>query len=259
MKCPACGSQNVTTTVQSRTFQVAEAEANLTIDVPTNSCAVCEEQWLDEQGKEIRDRALSEYLDPPTIDWSEFCRVRSLPGSGNSYTRLSHNQVINLVRNNWYRRRAGAGESGLDRKVLVPVPAEGFFCPPRANLVVGMPVKAHVVTRQEGEDPYVETYVTPEDAEKFGAVLETPATYVDVVCYSAAALEENEGDRSSDTEFEIVAILARNEEIEPMSPLVMARNFLEKPGGTKSEYSAQEFAEAIYYWSQRGIRIKKDG
>ena len=41
-----------------------------------------------------------------------------------------------------------------------------------------------------------------------------------------------------------------------MPPVTMARNMLEKEGGTKSVYTAEEFAEAIYYWSQR-IRIKE--
>jgi hypothetical protein len=36
-----------------------------------------------------------------------------------------------------------------------------------------------------------------------------------------------------------------------MNPLTMARNFLEKPGGTFCEYTAREFAEAVYYWSRR--------
>ena len=69
--------------------------------------------------------------------------------------------------------------------------------------------------------------------------------------YSAAALTENEGKRSGDFDWEIVAIIASPVETEPMNPLTMARNFLEKPGGTFCEYTAREFAEAVYYWSCR--------
>jgi hypothetical protein len=31
----------------------------------------------------------------------------------------------------------------------------------------------------------------------------------------------------------------------------MARNMLEKPGGTFCEYSAGEFAEAVWFWAGR--------
>ncbi len=36
----------------------------------------------------------------------------------------------------------------------------------------------------------------------------------------------------------------------PMHPLTMARNYLVKKGGTKGRYTAAQFAEAIWYWSQ---------
>lgn len=193
----------------------------------------------------------------PTVGWSDFARTHSAAGTGNSYTTLNEEQVVALVRANWDARKPGNGEVGLDRKVLVPVPAFGFFCPPRAKLVPGLPVRAEVFKRQEGEEPYVQTYVTPEDAAKFGALLETPAKVVEIVCYSAEALLENGGTRNTDCDWEIVTILCSLKNREPMTPLTMARNFLEKTGGTKSTYTAREFANAIWYWSQQGVRVKR--
>ena len=38
-----------------------------------------------------------------------------------------------------------------------------------------------------------------------------------------------------------------------MTPMAMARNFLALPGGTKAEYTAAQFAEAIIYWSTRAM------
>jgi len=190
-----------------------------------------------------------------SIGWSEFARNNSTYGTGNSYSSLSEEQVVALVVANWNNRTLGTGESSLDRKVLVPVPSFGFFCPPRAKLVAGLPVKAEVFTRQEGEDPYVQTYVTTEDAAKFNALIETTAKVVEIVCYSAEALLENGGTRTTQCDWEIVTILCGLQR-EPMTPLCMSRNFLEKTGGTKGIYTAQEFAEAIWYWSQQGIRVK---
>ena len=123
---------------------------------------------------------------------------------------------------------------------------------------MGMNVEAELKVRQEGEDPYIETFVTEAEARRHDALILLPAASVDIVCYSAEALLENGGTRSTDCDWEVVCILCRSdEEREPMTPLAMARNYLEMPGGTKSDYTAKEFADAIYYWSsQRGIKVK---
>lgn len=191
-----------------------------------------------------------------TLGWSNFGLKNNARNSGNSYSDLSPDKIIERVLDNWNKAVPGSGETTLERKILVPVDPEGFFCPPRALLIPGMEVKAEVKLRQQGEDPSVETYVTEEEARRHNALVEIPAKRVDVVCYSAEALLENNGERSTDCDWEIVCLLASQDK-EPMLPLAMARNYLEKPGGTKGEYSAKEFAEAIYYWSsQRGIKVR---
>ena len=48
-----------------------------------------------------------------------------------------------------------------------------------------------------------------------------------------------------------LCLLAGAAETEPMDPLTMARNMLEKPGGTFVPYTAEEFALSIYFWSGR--------
>lgn len=192
-----------------------------------------------------------------TVDWSEFALKNNSRSSGNSYTELPLEDVVITVLDNWKHAKPGSGETGLDRKVLVPVPPRGFFCPPRARVVADLPLKAEVKFRQEGEDPYIETYAEEADARRLGVLEIIPAQRVEIVCYSAAALLENGGKRTTDAKWEIVCLLATTGEKEPMTPLTMARNFLEKTGGTKSVYTAQEFAESVYYWSsQRGVRVK---
>lgn len=196
----------------------------------------------------------------PSVAWSDFARTHSRFGTGNSYTTLDDDLLVSLVQDQWEHRTPGTGETNLSRKVLVPMFPEHnnepvFFLPPRVPLVVGMPIRAEVVVRQDGEDPYIETYITPDDAVQWG-YKPVPATEVNVVCYSAEALLENGGKRSSDAEWEIVTILCSDVSHEPMFPLAMARNFLEKPGGTKGVYTAQEFAESIYFHSNRGVRVR---
>jgi len=192
-----------------------------------------------------------------TLGWSEFAIANNSLSSGNTYSVFSEQEIVDLVLNHWGEAVAGQGESTLDRKILVPIPPHGFFCPPRANLVSGMRVTSEIKTRQAGEDPYIETYVEEDEARRLNAFVEIPAKRVDVVCYSASALLENDGKRSTDCQWEIVCLLATTGEQESMMPLAMARNYLEKPGGTLTVYSAREFAESIYYWaSQRGIKVK---
>lgn len=195
----------------------------------------------------------------PTIGWSNFARNRHTADSGNSYTTLNRSDVVQLILDNWDRRVAGDGEEGrLDRKVLVPVDPEKFFCPPKAKLVMGMPVQAEVVRRQDHEAPYVEHFVTPEDAAKHGAVVEVPANFVEIVVYSAEALLENDGERSSECEWEIVCLLAQTGyKTEPMPPLTMARNQLEKPGGTAGTYTDKEYAESIWHYANKGVTIRR--
>jgi len=74
-----------------------------------------------------------------------------------------------------------------------------------------------VTTRQEGEDPYVETYIATEDADRLG-IEAYPAEYVNIVLYSHEALLENGGKAPTDADWEVVAVLASRQEIEPMPP-----------------------------------------
>ena len=78
-----------------------------------------------------------------------------------------------------------------------------------------------------------------------------PARHAAVVLYSAAALELNDGRRSSDADWEVVCVIAAPVPDEPMDPLTMARNMLAKPGGTPCDYTAVQFAEAVWYWASR--------
>ncbi|MBU2502315.1 DUF3228 family protein, partial [bacterium] len=79
-----------------------------------------------------------------------------------------------------------------------------------------------------------------------------------VVLYSREALLENGGTRSGDADWEIVCLLAGPEEDEPMDPLTMARNMLAKPGGTPCTYTAEQFAEAVWYWAARAAAMPEE-
>lgn len=177
----------------------------------------------------------------PPIGWSEFARERHVAGGKHSWFEGSGEELLDLVRAGWPLRRPGTGRGNLDQVVIVPVDPAGF---------VGNTVRVDEATRlharfdrrREGEDGFIR--VTAEGERE-------PVRQAAVVLYSADTLLENGGSRSTDCEWEVVCLLAGSMADEPMDPLTMARNYLQKTGGTFSEYSAGEFAEAIWYWSAR--------
>lgn len=195
--------------------------------------------------------------DGQRLGWSEFAAKNSQRSMGQSYSTLMDYDVLRLVAEHWSERQPGHGETGLERKVVVPVPPINFYCPVWSRLVDGLPIKARLHRRQPHEDPVVETYVSEADAVTAGTLVVTPAVRAAVVCYSAEALSENGGERYTDCEWEIVTILCYDEpKDEPMPPITMARNYLQKPGGTFTDYTAKQFAEAIYFHStSRRLRV----
>jgi len=149
--------------------------------------------------------------------------------------------LLGLVRDGWAGRRPGQGRSDLTQVVIVPVAPADFVA---STVLVDeeTPLTAEVVRRRPHEDPYIRvTAAGPREDARFAAV----------VLYSAATLAENDGDRSGDFDWEVVALIASPVEREPMDPLTMARNMLARSGGTPCTYTAEEFAEAVWYWACR--------
>lgn len=182
------------------------------------------------------------------LGWSDFAAARHLVGGRHTWYEGSNDDLFALVRAHWGDRKPGAGRSDLSQVVVVPVPAKGFI----SNTVRvddDTVLYAHLDRRRKGEDPFIRVTAGGQREE---------ALFAGVVLYSAATLEENGGSRSGDFDWEVVCLLAGQAEEEPMDPLTMARNFLEKPGGTFAPYTAEQFAESIYYWSCRATVHAKD-
>jgi len=164
--------------------------------------------------------------------------------NGYTYTTMSYEELCEEIAKNWDQRKSGKGETSLDRKVIVPISNEyvyGTF----TTIKRGMGIFSEVIQRQAGEDYFIESRVAYSDGNP------VRNKFAKVVLYSREALLEKEGMCSTEANWEVVCLISSDIDDEPMTPLAMARNMLGKAGGTTSIYSAQEFAEAIYYWSQR--------
>ncbi len=175
------------------------------------------------------------------LGWSDFAAARHLPDGKHTWFEDSPAELLERVRAAWSQRRPGAGRTDLTQVVIVPVDPAGFVS---STVRVDESTTLHAVydRRQAHEEGFVR--VTAEGARE-------PARFASVVMYAADTLLENGGTRSGDFAWEVVCLLAGPNSDEPMDPLTMARNLLEKSGGTYCAYSAAQFAEAIWYWAER--------
>ena len=107
---------------------------------------------------------------------------------------------------------------------------------------------ANYAPRRPGEDPFIR--VSAKAKKQI-------AKHASVVLYRHDVLAEN-NERETEAEWEIVAIKARvSEEEEPMDPYTMARNFLHLNGGTKGDFTAEQFAKSIVYWNNHCMTTGK--
>lgn len=176
----------------------------------------------------------------PSIGWSKFARHRHQEGMGFSYFTGSDEELLDLIRENWDKRTKGNGSRPIDNVCLVPVDPSKFIT---SNVAVDdvQELSARLTRRQPHEHQFAKV-------EAVGPTVE--CKFAKIVLYAAHELLKNGGERSTDADWEIVCIIATDVENEPMNPLAMARNQLNKPGGSPCKYSSEEWAKAVWYWSQ---------
>lgn len=162
---------------------------------------------------------------------------RQTPDSSFGHFNGSWEELEALVLSHFDKAKPGY----RDGVVLVPVPPEGFMS---SILKVSGDTSlwASFGPRRKGEAPFIQVVAK-------GTGSKVPATHVDIVLYRHDVLVEN-SEHSCDADWEIVSVNCRvTEEETPMDPVTMARNFLHLEGGTKGDFSAEDFAKSIIFWS----------
>jgi len=153
----------------------------------------------------------------------------------------SFEQVIDIARENLNEAKIVQGDIDDPKVLVVIVPGEGFY----TSTTIVTPntiLEASFESRREEEASAISVVALNGNKEK--------ATNVELILYSHENLAKNkENDTTND--FELISINANLDEETPMHPLTMARNFLEEEGGTKAEYTSEEFAKAIWYWKDK--------
>lgn len=175
-----------------------------------------------------------------------FIQSFSVPGSGNSFFDGSFAELREIVLTHFDDFEPGTGSVNND-VILVNIPADR--------------VKT-TVTRitDENRDQVIQEEYVRQDGEKpvtrnviLGAP--QPATYAQVVVYRADVLAQDNA-RSTDAEWEMVAVLGKLDKIEPMHPTTMLRNANHDDGGTYREYSEEEWNAAYKYWEHHAYLVE---
>ena len=178
---------------------------------------------------------------PPSIAVSNFAQELYTPAGNQSHFEGSWEELLLLVQVQFVFAIPGYRDGVL----RVPVPPERFFSS-SVQVHTDTELRAVFEPRRVGEEPFLQVLALSE---------KRPALGVEIILYRHDVLKETE-ESSSEAEWEVVSIQARSsEEEEPMHPVTMARNYLQRPGGTKGEYAAEEFAKSIWYWSTRAKAV----
>lgn len=177
----------------------------------------------------------------PTIGINPFV-TRQTRDSRFSHYAGSFEDVIELAKANF----ENATDGYRDGVCLVSVAPEAFFSGV-VQITEETQLRATFEARRKGEDPFLNVVAIESD--------KLPAKVVELVLYRRDVLLEDSDDSApTGCEWELISINARpTEEPEPMHPVAMARNMLGMSGGSAASYTAEEFAKAVVYWSNRAM------
>lgn len=170
--------------------------------------------------------------------------LRQVAGSGKTYTlKLSFEEI---ARHAEEQMAEGHFREGYrDGVIIVAVDqslVESFVCP-FVRIDVNTELKATVVCRREGEEPYIRLRALSGES--------LPTGKVELILYRQDVLAEN-NEQSTNAEWELISMHALPEGVDelPMGPVTMMRNQLRLPGGTKASYSSDKWAEAVHFWQK---------
>ena len=139
----------------------------------------------------------------------------------------------------------GAGKPGSSPLIwIVPVPADGFYSGV-VQLSEGCEVTASFKSRKVGEEP--RKGFTAKGSK-------TPAAFVEVVCYHSSILKD---DAAGVDCWEIISVNASAIENEPIALESLLYNYFEGSGGTKGDYTPEQFVEVLKaswgYWKDKAM------
>ena len=149
----------------------------------------------------------------------------------------------------WDNRKSGY----RDGVVLVPIDpkSQSFTCPitcPVVELKDGMVLTGKFSPRVPGEEPRKKVSVPN--------IKGSPANFVDVVLYRKDVLDETH-ENSGDFDWEIITVLPKLHEEQPMPPDTLIYNHFQLSGGTSTKMTDSEFVnelkKSFVYWKDKAM------
>jgi len=139
----------------------------------------------------------------------------------------------------------GAGKPGSSPLIwIVPVPADGFYSGV-VQLSEGCEMTASFKSRKVGEEP--RKGLTAKGPK-------TPAEFVEIVCYHSSILKD---DAAGADCWEVISLNASAIENEPIELGALLYNQFEGSGGTKGNYTTEQFIEVLKaswsYWKDKAM------
>ena len=115
----------------------------------------------------------------------------------------------------------------------------------------GQNYSARVESRREGEEPVITMYASGKGKAQ--------AKLVELIFFPISKLHGEADASKGGEDWQLVSINASpTTEPTPVHPTTMARNQLNKEGGTPREYTPQEWAESVWFWSQHMMSFSNE-
>ena len=171
---------------------------------------------------------------------------RQVKSSGKTYSTLSFEEIASYAEVQLEKGNFKAGYR--DGVILVNVEeklVKHFICP-FTHLTDDSQLTATMIRRRPEEEPYIQIRALNGNPLKAGSV--------GLILYHHDVLAET-NEQESKKGWELIAFHAIPEGIKnmPMGPITMMRNQLQLEGGTKGEYSSEEWAESINFWQKYAV------
>ena len=179
------------------------------------------------------------------ISINSFAR-RQTKGSGKTYSSLSFEKLRNHAEEQLIK---GIYKKGYrEGVILIPVKTEllKYFTCPIVKITKNTKIESIIKKRRENEQLYISTKALNGTPLKISAV--------DLILYRNDVLKET-NEQETDSKWELIAFYGIPEGIKslPMGPITMMRNQLCLPGGTKGNYSSEEWAESVAFWQKYAL------
>jgi hypothetical protein len=168
---------------------------------------------------------------------------RQVKSSGKTYSTLSFEEIAIYAESQLKDENYKSGYR--DGVILVNVEDKfisNFICP-YTKLTDHSQLTATMSQRRPEEEAYIQIRALNGNPLKTGSV--------DIILYHHDVLAET-NEQESTGGWELIAFHAIPEGIKnmPMGPITMMRNQLQLEGGTKGEYSSEEWAESVSFWQK---------